>query len=745
MTMPGVRGVMRSRLQWRRVRSQAITWAFVPTVIVLGAVAIIAYLSYESASRSEVLSRNEQLAFLSASRLSEEMVRFSDELIQVARKQAGYVDNPLTQQAELRQVGQRLTIFDGGVLVLDNRGRVVAAEPDRPQVMWKNWSNRIYFRRLLTGERIAFSNIAADGPDGARVIAIAVPITDADGAMLGAVVGMFRLGEPTLSAFYAGLVRLRLARTNTIYLVDGYGQIIYHPDVQLIGSNLSQDQAVREVLSGSGGAWRGRDRSGRDVVISFAPVPGTPWGLISENDWAEAIGPSRGYGRFLLLLLGLGIVLPAAGFAMLARERRAEALERARLEQELRLASTIQQTLLPKHMPSLPGWQIGSHYQPAQAVGGDFYDFFNLDDGRLGLVIGDVSGKGIPAALVMATTRGLVRSVAQRLRSPGLVLRQVNELLGEEIPPKMFVTCLFAVLDPLTGQFRMANAGHNLPYRSRPGNGDVSELRATGMPLGLMPGMTYEEIETIIAPGDCVLFHSDGLVEARNSRRQMFGSARLKASVGSCADNCSDVISRLLAELESFAGSNWQQEDDVTLLTLQRAQSSGSPPQPERLPLPAEAIEGGHDNGWQLISQFALPSELGIERDVISRVLAAAEPLGLPPHRLEMLKTAVAEAAANAVEHGNAYSAELPVEVSLLSAGNAIAVRITDHGGMQPIPDSPVPDLQAKLAGEQSPRGWGMFLMRHMVDDFRVRHDGARHTVELVVYRKGDSHADRPA
>lgn len=740
---------MRSRAQWARLRSRAITWALVPTVIVLAAVAVIAYLAYEDASQKEVLSQNEQLAFLSASRLSEELVKFSDELVRVARTVSGYADNPLRQRVVLREASQRLSIFDGGVVLLDHRGTVVTAEPERPEITGQDWSDRIYFRRLLTGERTTYSNIAADGLDGARVIVVAVPITNPEGAILGAVAGMFRLGNPTLSTFYASLVRLRLARTNTVSLVDGYGQLIYHPDVELIGSDLSADRAVREVLTGRVDAWRERSRRGRDVVVSFAPVPGTPWGLISENDWATAISPAAGYGRFLLFLLALGILLPALGFAMLAREQRAEALERARLEQELSLARMIQQTLLPRQMPSLPGWHIYSHYQPAQAVGGDFYDVFTLDDGRLGLVVGDVSGKGMPAALVMATTRGLVRSVAQRLRSPGLVLHQVNDLLGHDIPPKMFVTCLFAVLDPVTGQFRMANAGHNLPYRSRAGDGPATELRATGMPLGLMPGMAYEEIETVIAPGDCVLFHSDGLVEAHNARRQMFGTPRLQAAVGNCADNCPGVIAHVLTELHDFAGRNWQQEDDVTLVMLQRTNSDPAAPRgaplAERLPLPVEAGAGAGNGHWQLVSHFSLPSEPGAEREVSDRVARAASSFGLAPARLERLKTAVSEAAMNAIEHGNKYRSDLPVEVSLLSAADAIAVRITDHGGAEPIVEPPLPDLEAKLEGRQSPRGWGLYLMRHMVDDVRVVQDGARRTVELVLYRKGDLHVDRSA
>ena len=219
---------------------------------------------------------------------------------------------------------------------------------------------------------------------------------------------------------------------------------------------------------------------------------------------------------------------PAVRVAQLARLQQVEVRERERLEQELRVASVIQQTLLPKSVPEPPGWKMSAHYQPAREVGGDFYDFLDLPDGRIGLVVGDVTDKGVPAALVMATTRAIVRSAAERLVSPGRVLQRANELLYPDIPAKMFVTCLYAVLDPSDGRLQFANAGHDLPFlRNEEG---IQELRATGMPLGLMPGMTYEQKEFTVKPGDSLLMYSDGLVEAHNERREMFGLPRLTGS-----------------------------------------------------------------------------------------------------------------------------------------------------------------------------------------------------------------------
>ena len=254
-------------------------------------------------------------------------------------------------------------------------------------------------------------------------------------------------------------------------------------------------------------------------------------------------------------------------------EQNARMAERARIEQELRTAQHIQQALLPKDVPELAGWQLAPYYQPAREVGGDFYDFLSFDDGRLGIVIGDVTGKGVPAALVMAITRTMLRTAAQGASSPAEVLARVNDLLSADIPPGMFVTCFYAILDPGNGHLHYANAGHDLPYR-RHGT-SVSELRATGMPLGMMPGSSYEERKGTLAPGDSVIFYSDGIVEAHNQKREMFGFPHLKALVGEHSGGAT-LIDFLLGELATFTGADWEQEDDVTMVVLNRATMEGN-------------------------------------------------------------------------------------------------------------------------------------------------------------------------
>jgi serine phosphatase RsbU (regulator of sigma subunit)/predicted ester cyclase len=245
-----------------------------------------------------------------------------------------------------------------------------------------------------------------------------------------------------------------------------------------------------------------------------------------------------------------------------------EIRERERVEQDLRVARSIQQASLPKEVPELEGWQIAPYYQPAREVGGDFYDFHPLPEGRLGLVVGDATGKGVPAALVMATTCGMLRLAAQGSSSPGQMLRGVNEVLFPNIPSNMFVTCFYAILEPRSGRLSYANAGHDLPYLHR--NGGAEELRARGMPLGLMPEMSYEEKETILHSGEAALLYSDGLVEAHDPKGDMFGFPRLRALIAEHGEKRS-LGDLLLEELYSFTGERWEQEDDITLLMLRRS------------------------------------------------------------------------------------------------------------------------------------------------------------------------------
>jgi serine phosphatase RsbU (regulator of sigma subunit)/predicted ester cyclase len=313
---------------------------------------------------------------------------------------------------------------------------------------------------------------------------------------------------------------------------------------------------------------------GDEVVTSFSAS--------ATHDRGEYMGLAPTGNEFKALLVFIHRIVggkitdewsQGSGLAELMEQRlEQEMRERERVEQELQVARSIQQASLPNDVPTLEGWEIIHHYQPAREVGGDFYDFLELSNGQLGLLVGDATSKGVPAALVMASTRSMLRAVARASEyAPGEVLSRVNDSLVTDIPPNMFVTCFYAILDPKSGSLRYANAGHNLPYLQR--NGEAKELRARGMPLGLMPAMSYEEGEDSLGEGGCILFYSDGLVEAHDPEGKMFGTPRLRDLLSEHPMGGTDLCATLMEELRRFTGEGWEQEDDITLLTLERSAS----------------------------------------------------------------------------------------------------------------------------------------------------------------------------
>jgi serine phosphatase RsbU (regulator of sigma subunit)/anti-sigma regulatory factor (Ser/Thr protein kinase) len=452
-----------------------------------------------------------------------------------------------------------------------------------------------------------------------------------------------------------------------------------------------------------------------------------------------------------------GQAAPALRIAQLVREQEAEATERERIAQELRVATLIQQNFLPRRLPEPDGWDVAAYYRPAREVGGDFYDFVQLSDGRLSVFTGDVTDKGVPAALVMAATRAILRATAQRLDKPGEVLARVNEQLQPDIPSRMFVTCLYGVLDLETGRFVFANAGHNLPCVGR--RDGAIESRATGVPLGMLAGQTYEEAEVTLEPGETLLLYSDALPEAHNANREMYGFPRLLGQVGK-GPRGARLIDHLLDDLRGFTGEDWEQEDDITLVVLHRAdavtptnfadpgstklrgswfhETRGGPAPPGGQQAADRLRRARNHGGRRLLAEFTVSSRPGNERQAVEQVEAAIVGIPLDVARLERLRTAVAETTMNAIEHGNANRPELYVEVEVYADPSALLVRVSDHGGGPGELSTETPDIAAKLRGEQKPRGWGLFLIRNMVDDVHVTATDDRHTVELVMALKGD-------
>jgi anti-sigma regulatory factor (Ser/Thr protein kinase) len=236
-----------------------------------------------------------------------------------------------------------------------------------------------------------------------------------------------------------------------------------------------------------------------------------------------------------------------------------------------------------------------------------------------------------------------------------------------------------------------------------------------------------------------VLFYSDGLVEAHNARREMFGFSRLRELVAHAVPTAGEVVDILLEQLAQFTGPGWEQEDDITLVTLQRAEPVPGRRWPTRQML-REKPGAAQDAEWETLITFELPSEPGNEWIARQRVRAAIAPLHLAAWTFARLETAVAEAAMNAMEHGNNYRPEVPVAIKVEASADCIRVGITDQGAATPGIEPELPDLELKLAGRQTPRGWGLFLIKNMVDDLQVVDSAAGHTLRLIVRREEGDH-----
>lgn len=249
-----------------------------------------------------------------------------------------------------------------------------------------------------------------------------------------------------------------------------------------------------------------------------------------------------------------------------------EEVERQRLEKELAVARDIQLSLLPKECPEIPGWEFAASYQAASLVGGDFYDFFELPGapGHLGLVVADVAGKGVPAAIFMALSRTIIRTTALSGRGPAETLKRTNELIMKDSQANRFVSAFYAALDTTTGRMVYANGGHNWPLHWQAATGKFQQLAARGTVLGAFEAVNITEYELDVAPGDVFIFYTDGVTEAMNAEGQLFGEERLQAAISAGPGiGALQTVGMVVKAVANFIGST-PQSDDITLLVVKR-------------------------------------------------------------------------------------------------------------------------------------------------------------------------------
>jgi sigma-B regulation protein RsbU (phosphoserine phosphatase) len=270
-------------------------------------------------------------------------------------------------------------------------------------------------------------------------------------------------------------------------------------------------------------------------------------------------------------------------FLELMANQAAMGIEKARLheeeirmqavEKELAIGRQIQLSLLPDTPPVVPGWEFAIFYQAAREVGGDFYDFFDLpgEPDRLGMVIADVTGKGVPAALFMARTSNMIRSAGLQIGSPSATLMRANDLLVKDRPFELLLTAFCAVLDTSRNRLVYANAGHNRPLWFQASTGLLQELNSGGLILGALAEIELEECEIDVGPGDLLIFYTDGVTEAMNASHQLFGEERLQATVkANIETSAQDILDAIVDAVRAFTGDT-AQSDDLSLFVVRRS------------------------------------------------------------------------------------------------------------------------------------------------------------------------------
>ena len=317
-------------------------------------------------------------------------------------------------------------------------------------------------------------------------------------------------------------------------------------------------------------------RAGRTEGLAFSIVCALAWlgaslatGLDASRPWILAWNTAMQAGFFSVVAWTLDSVRRG-----LERERKLrDDLARSwqRLDRELTVVGELQRAMLPAAPPQVSGFRFATWYAPSTRAGGDYFDFFPLDGGKLGILIADVSGHGAPAAVVMAILRALLHTSPGRLDEPSRVLAEANRRLAANIPPGQFVTACYAVLDPRTGTIVHAIAGHEPPLVLRAKGGACEPfVHPSGPPMGPFVDATFEGGTVTLEPGDCVLFSTDGLSEAMDPNGALLGEEKVHEVLESARGASASALRDLLVETVDRHGAGRERADDLTLLVLKR-------------------------------------------------------------------------------------------------------------------------------------------------------------------------------
>ena len=553
-----------------------------------------------------------------------------------------------------------------------------------------------------------------------RLVSYAVPIYEFTGdtvAVLGVDLDTESLGD-TLNYRHIYPSSFDLLLTEEGELIAGPADSTLRKEVEFVTSLINDSTAERR-LSSNGRSkvidFDTRDRDGAVFVANMRGIPHWQIAVVCYDDEVYGSLMELRYRLLLLSLLAFGILLYLVRrFAKDEEKLRSQALEQERIAGELHIASDIQQALLPEEEASLKDIgdvQVEGRLIPAKAVGGDLYNAF-VRDGKLFFCIGDVSGKGIPSALIMAIIQALFRNIASREDNPSHIMKRLNETACRNNKANIFVTLFVGVLDLPTGHLHYCNAGHELPIMIRTQNSkaEISNLEAKpNLPVGLFEDFEYEMQTMQMQPGSALFLYTDGLTEARNAKGKLFGRDRVGQMIAEAGTtNPKQLVEAAIECWQKFIGET-EQSDDLTLLALSYT------------PLQEQSIMG---EGITLKNDVKEVEKLG------SFVKQVAESLSLDKSLTGRLRLAVEETVVNVMEYAYPQGTTGDVNIRATSNGRRLKFIISDSG----IPFNPteVTAADTTLSAEERPiGGLGILLVRELMDSINYERINGQNVLTL--------------
>ena len=511
-------------------------------------------------------------------------------------------------------------------------------------------------------------------------------------------------------------------------LVSRTGQLMVCPapalvmkkTVQEVAANLEDSTAVRDIALAMLAGERGSRQvlyDGEKEYVFYAPIDRANWSMAIVIPHKEIYGDVRRVALMVILLQVLGILVMSYILYTAVKNQmkfRDVSEKKSRIDGELRVARDIQMSMIPTSFLTSPGQtdvDMSGLVVPAKEVGGDLYDFYDRD-GKLFFCIGDVSGKGVPAALVMSVTRSLFRSVSAHEKSPQRIVTVMNGSLADMNQNDMFVTCFLGVLDLKTGHLRYCNAGHNAPVRIGPGRAAFLDV-VPNLPLGVMPGMHYQEQETDLSFGEGLFLYTDGLTEAENTDHQLFGEARLlEDAVRFGGEKADSFIKSMAAEVKSHI-RGCDPSDDLTMLVVRFTNPSPSTGTVWRLALRNDIDE--------IPRLHALIQSIAEETDM--------------DHALAMsLNLALEEAVSNVMLYAYPEGSQGVVDIEAAVRDDRIDFSVSDSG----VPFDPTAAADPDLAADLKDRpigGLGIFLVKRIMDEVTYTRKGDKNILSMTKKR----------